>query len=71
MPGFGLPEAGGSGSKVVLEVRSHDVPFLLEHGQRVGTLEYEDMLERPDRLYGQDILSNYQGQSPKLSKHFV
>ena len=70
-PGFGLPEAGGSGSKVVLEVRSHDVPFLLEHGQRVGTLEYEHMLETPDRLYGQDILSNYQGQSLKLSKHFL
>lgn len=70
-PGFGLPEAGGSGSKVVLEVRSHDVPFLLEHGQRVGTLEYEHMLERPDRLYGQGILSNYQGQSLKLSKHFA
>lgn len=70
-PGFGLPEAGGSGSKVVLEVRSHDVPFLLEHGQRVGTLEYEAMLEQPDQLYGRDILSSYQGQSLKLSKHFV
>ncbi|MDX7949867.1 2'-deoxycytidine 5'-triphosphate deaminase [Lichenihabitans sp. Uapishka_5] len=70
-PGFGLPEAGGSGSKVVLEVRSHDVPFLLEHGQRVGTLEYEPMLARPDQLYGQGILSNYQGQGLKLSKHFV
>lgn len=70
-PGFGLPEAGGSGSKVVLEVRSHDVPFLLEHGQRVGTLEYEPMLERPDQLYGQGISSNYQGQGLKLSKHFV
>ena len=70
-PGFGLPEAGGAGSKIVLEVRSHDVPFLLEHGQRVGTLEYEDMLERPDQLYGQGISSNYQGQSLKLSKHFT
>lgn len=70
-PGFGLAEAGGSGSKVVLEVRSHDVPFLLEHGQRVGTLVYEPMLERPDRLYGQGIRSNYQGQGLKLSKHFV
>ena len=70
-PGFGLPEAGGAGSKIVLEVRSHDVPFLLEHGQRVGTLEYEDMLERPDQLYGQGISSHYQGQSLKLSKHFT
>jgi dCTP deaminase len=70
-PGFGLPDAAGRGSKVVLEVRSHDVPFLLDHGQRVGTLEFEPMLERPDRLYGQDIQSNYQGQGLKLSKHFA
>jgi dCTP deaminase len=70
-PGFGLPEAGGTGSKVVLEVRSHDVPFLLEHGQRVGTLEYEPMQDRPDQLYGQGVNSNYQGQGLKLAKHFI
>lgn len=70
-PGFGLPEAGGLGSKVVLEVRSHDVPFLLEHGQRVGTLEYEAMQDRPDHLYGQGIRSNYQGQGLRLAKHFI
>jgi len=70
-PGFGLPEQNGRGSKVVLEVRSHDVPFLLDHGQRVGTLVFEPMAERPDILYGQSIKSNYQGQGLKLSKHFV
>ena len=70
-PGFGLPDHAGRGSKIVLEVRSHDVPFLLEHGQRVGTIEYEPMLERPDQLYGQEIQSNYQGQGLKLSKHFL
>jgi dCTP deaminase len=70
-PGFGLAEVGGAGSKIVLEVRSHDVPFLLDHGQRVATLEYEAMEERPDRLYGQALHSNYQGQGLKLSKHFV
>ena len=69
-PGFGLAEAGGAGSKIVLEVRSHDVPFLLDHGQRVATLEYETMAERPDRLYGESLRSNYQGQGLKLSKHF-
>ncbi|MBP28920.1 2'-deoxycytidine 5'-triphosphate deaminase [Methylobacterium sp.] len=69
--GFGLAEAGGSGSRVVLEVRSHDVPFLLEHGQRVATLVYEPMSERPERLYGADAGSNYQGQGLKLSKHFM
>lgn len=70
-PGFGLAEAGGAGSRIVLEVRSHDVPFLLDHGQRVATLEYEPMAERPDRLYGELLGSNYQGQGLKLSKHFA
>jgi dCTP deaminase len=69
--GFGLAEAGGEGSRVVLEVRSHDVPYLLVHGQRVATLRYEPMAERPDILYGRSIRSNYQGQGLKLSKHFV
>ena len=70
-PGFGLDEAGGAGSKIVLEVRSHDVPFLLDHGQRIATLNYEPMAARPDKLYGADLRSNYQGQQLKLSKHFV
>ena len=70
-PGFGLDEAGGAGSRIVLEVRSHDVPFLLDHGQRIATLVYEPMAARPDRLYGADLRSNYQGQQLKLSKHFV
>lgn len=69
-PAFGLDEAGGAGSRVVLEVRSHDVPFLLDHGQRVATLVYEPMCERPDKLYGDSLKSNYQGQRLKLSKHF-
>jgi len=50
---------------------SHDVPFLLDHGQRVATLEYEPMAERPDRLYGEGLRSNYQGQGLRLSKHFA
>ncbi len=70
-PGFGLPSLSKSGSKVVLEVRCHDVPFILEHGQRVGTLLFEQMTERPDILYGELIQSNYQGQGLKLSKHFI
>ena len=70
-PGFGLSSLNGSGSKVVLEVRCHDVPFILEHGQRVGTLLFEKMSERPDILYGESIKSNYQGQGLKLSKHFI
>jgi len=69
-PGFGAPEAGGQGSRAVLEVRSFDVPFLLEDGQNVGRLVYETMLETPDRIYGQGVPSNYQAQGLKLSKHF-
>ncbi len=70
-PGFGHVGAGGAGSRAVLEVRSHEVPFILEHGQLVGRLVYEHLLDRPDRLYGADLKSNYQSQGLKLSKHFV
>ncbi len=69
-PGFGHSAAGGTGSRAVLEVRSHEVPFILEHGQIVGRLVYEHMLERPKALYGADLGSNYQAQGLKLSKHF-
>ncbi len=71
-PGFGwnakLNKAGSS--RGVLEVRSHEVPFLLEHGQTVGWLRYERMAAKPELLYGQDLNSNYQGQSLKLAKQF-
>ena len=69
-PGFGYAGAGGQGSRAVLEVRSREVPFILEHGQVVGRLVYEHMLSRPRALYGADLKSNYQAQGLKLSKHF-
>ena len=69
-PGFGYDAAGGTGSRGVLEVRCHEAPFVLEHGQVVGRLVYEHMSEVPEQLYGVDIKSNYQGQGLKLSKHF-
>jgi dCTP deaminase len=69
-PGFGYEGAGGRGARAVLEVRSREVPFILEHGQIVGRLVYEKMLSRPAALYGQGIGSNYQAQGLKLSKHF-
>ncbi len=69
-PGFGHRPAGGAGSRGVLEVRCHEAPFVLEHGQVVGRLVYERMLEVPERLYGAGMNSNYQGQGLKLSKHF-
>ena len=69
-PGFGHNAAGGSGARGVLEVRCHEAPFVLEHGQVVGRLIYEKMSNRPTKLYGQGVKSNYQGQGLKLSKHF-
>ncbi len=69
-PGFGWADAGGAGSRGVLEVRCHEAPFVLEHGQVVGRLVYERMAARPERLYGATLASNYQGQGLKLSKHF-
>jgi dCTP deaminase len=69
-PGFGFTEDGRPGSRAVLEVRSHEVPFILEDGQAIGRLVYEPLAEAPDILYGQTETSNYQGQGLKLSKHF-
>lgn len=70
-PGFGDDAAGGSGSRAVLEVRSHDVPFMIEHGQILGRLVYERLTETPDRIYGQGIGSSYQRQGLQLGKHFA
>ena len=69
-PGFGYADAGGTGSRAVLEVRSREVPFMLGHGQTIGRLIYERLSEPPDRLYGAGVGSNYQAQTLKLSKHF-
>ena len=71
-PGFGWNPTNrkAGSSRGVLEVRSHEVPFLLEHGQIVGWLRYERMADAPQTLYGQAIKSNYQGQSLKLAKQF-
>jgi dCTP deaminase len=70
-PGFGFdPEGGFRGSRAALEVRAHDVPFMIEHGQPVCKLTFERMLEPPSELYGQGIGSNYQRQVETLGKHF-
>jgi dCTP deaminase len=69
-PGFGHGEADAEGTRAVLEVRSHEVPFVLADGQRVVKLIYERLVARPDRLYGAEIGSSYQRQGLKLSKHF-
>ena len=71
-PGFGLSELGASKTKAVLEVRSHDVPFLIEQEQTICRLVYEPMANIPNFLYGETgSTSNYQAQGLKLSKHFI
>lgn len=69
-PGFGAAEADGKGARAVLEVRSREVPFILEHGQIIGRLVYERLTDVPETLYGRGLSSNYQAQGLKLSKHF-
>ena len=69
-PGFGQGRDGRPSARAVLEVRSRDVPFLLEDGQPVGRLVYEKLAGPADALYGADATSSYQHQGLKLSKHF-
>jgi dCTP deaminase len=70
-PGFGYdPKGEFFGTKAALEVRAHDVPFMIEHRQRVCKLNFERMLDAPSTLYGSGIGSAYQRQADTLSKHF-
>jgi dCTP deaminase len=70
-PGFGYDAADAiNGSRAALEVRAHDVPFMIEHRQRVCKLSFERMAATPERLYGEGIGSSYQGQTDTLGKHF-
>lgn len=69
-PGFGYGTSDIKGTRAVLEVRAHDVPFLMEHGQLVGRMTYMPLLSRPDKIYGTDIGSSYQQQALTLSKQF-
>jgi dCTP deaminase len=70
-PGFGHDDSDlQRGTRAALEVRAHDVPFMIEQGQRVCRLVFERMLEPPSVLYGREVGSSYQGQEYTLSKHF-
>ena len=70
-PGFGYGRGDVRGTRAVLEVRAHDVPFMLEHGQPVARLAYEPMAREPERLYGdEDASSHFQGQGVALSRQF-
>src|SRR4051812_5923467 len=70
-PGFGYDGRGLAGSQAALEVRAHDVPFMVQHRQRVCRLTFEHLVEPADTLYGESIGSNYQGQQSTLSKYFA
>jgi len=69
-PGFGYGLSDILGTVAVLEVRAHEVPILIEHGQVVGRLVYSPMAARPDKIYGAAIGSSYQLQGLALSKQF-
>ena len=70
-PGFGFSNTSGKhGSRAVLEVRAHDVPFALQHGQKIARLVFEHMAIPPETLYGPEIGSSYQYQELRLSKMF-
>ncbi len=69
-PGFGYDEFGLAGSQAALEVRAHDVPFMVQDGQRVCRITFERLVEPAEMLYGEAIRSNYQGQQSTLSKYF-
>jgi len=69
-PGFGHESGAGRGARAVLEVRSREVPFILEHCQIIGRLLFERLTDPPPQVYGQGIGSSYQRQGLKLSKHF-
>jgi dCTP deaminase len=69
-PGFGHEAGKPPSARAVLEVRSREVPFILEHGQIVGRLVFERLTDPPPHAYGEGLGSNYQKQDLKLSKHF-
>jgi dCTP deaminase len=69
-PGFGYDKVSGPSARAVLEVRSREVPFILEHGQSIGRLVFERLTDPPPQVYGEGLGSNYQRQGLKLSKHF-
>ena len=66
-PGFGDPD----GSYAVLEVKTNELPFLLEDGQTIARIKYEKLNKNSNVVYGKNIKSNYQNQKLKLSKHFI
>jgi dCTP deaminase len=69
-PGFGVGDGSVRGTKVVMEVRAREVPFMLYDGQTSFKVGFERLASRPERLYGVGLASSYQHQTLTLSKHF-
>jgi dCTP deaminase len=69
-PGFGFGDGSVLGTKVVMEVRAREVPFMVYHGQTLFKVGFERLTSRPERVYGVDIGSSYQQQTLTLSKQF-
>lgn len=67
--GFGWGEMSPNGSRAVLEVRPHDVPFRVEHRQPIFRLQYSRTVEPCRSLYGQTG-SAYQNQGLRLARYF-
>lgn len=58
------------GTPAVLEVRAHDVPFLVEDGQTFCRLRFFRTSSRPDRLYGEGRNASYRDQDLTLARCF-
>mgnify|MGYP001560995890 FL=1 len=66
----GTDDLINQGTRAVMEVRPHDVPFMVEDGQTFCRLKFEKVVERPEKLYGLSLNSNYHSQGLALSKYF-
>ncbi len=69
-PGFGYGDGSVLGTKVVMEVRAREVPFMVYDGQTSFKVWFERLRSRPERVYGVGLGSSYQHQTLTLSKQF-
>ncbi len=67
--GHGAARDAQPGTPAVLEVRAHDVPFLVEHGQPFGRLRFFRS-GRPRKLYGEGRGASYRDQDLTLARCF-
>lgn len=69
-PGFGFGDGSVLGTKVVMEVRAREVPFMVYDGQTSFKVWFERLGGPPERVYGVGRASSYQHQGLTLSKQF-